>query len=227
MKTFWSIVIVIVFVLGAVFLLLQLRMIRKITPPQTTQNAEQNLSEETSEIRQVVVEEAHTAPEIVWPISKPLERITKKPFGIQISPQNSPVSPERFTGIHTGTDFEALPGEDDTAVPVNVICTGEVLRKQFGRGYGGMIVQSCSVNSEPVVVTYGHVSLESSPVKIGDTLEVGQFLANLGKGFSSETDGERKHLHLGIHKGTSVVTSGYVANEATLEQYLNIQNLVY
>lgn len=227
MKTFWSIVIVIIFVIGAVFLLLQLRSPKEITLTETTQNEEQNFAEETSEMSQNAVEEPKIVPEIVWPISRPLERITKKPFGIKISPQNSPVSPERFTGIHTGTDFEALPGEEDTDVPVNVICTGEILRKQFGRGYGGMIVQACNLNSEPVIVTYGHVSLESSPVKVGDILEAGQFLVNLGKGFSSETDGERKHLHLGIHRGTSVVTSGYAANETALEKYLNIQDLLY
>lgn len=216
-----------VLVLCTALLLLQLRSSKEIAPPQTTQNAEQNLAEETSEMSQNAVEEPRVVPEIVWPISKPLERITKKPFGIKISPQNSPVSPERFTGIHTGTDFEVLPGEEGLDAPVNAICTGEVLRKQFGPGYGGMIVQSCNIDSTPVVVTYGHLSLESSPVKIGDILEVGQFLANLGKGFSTETDRERKHLHLGIHKGTGVVTSGYIANEPDLEKYLNIQDLLY
>ena len=36
------------------------------------------------------------------PISNPLERIIKKPFGIKINPANSPVQPERFSGYHTG-----------------------------------------------------------------------------------------------------------------------------
>ena len=42
-----------------------------------------------------------TEPE---PIGQTEERITKKPFGIKISPENSPISPERFSGYHTGID---------------------------------------------------------------------------------------------------------------------------
>ncbi|MCL5774898.1 MAG: hypothetical protein M1333_01655, partial [Patescibacteria group bacterium] len=52
------------------------------------------------------------------PLDKALERVTKKPFGIKISPQNSPVSPERFSGFHTGVDFETFPDEQDTGVSV-------------------------------------------------------------------------------------------------------------
>lgn len=44
------------------------------------------------------------------PLTDAAARITKKPFGIFITPQNSPVQPERFSGFHTGTDFEILPG---------------------------------------------------------------------------------------------------------------------
>lgn len=35
-------------------------------------------------------------------------------------------------------------------------------------------------------------------------------MANLGNGYSSDTDGERKHLHLGIHLGEVVDIRGYV-----------------
>jgi hypothetical protein len=32
--------------------------------------------------------------------------LQKKPFGIYITPENSPVQPENFTGYHTGIDVE-------------------------------------------------------------------------------------------------------------------------
>ncbi|NTU99252.1 hypothetical protein HGA64_04600 [Candidatus Falkowbacteria bacterium] len=50
--------------------------------------------------------EAKTGDVFVPPISDALSRVTKKPFGIKVSPKNSSVSPERFTGYHTGVDFE-------------------------------------------------------------------------------------------------------------------------
>lgn len=53
-------------------------------------------------------------PKIVLPIAEFEKRITKKPFGIYITPQNSPVQPERFTGYHTGVDVEY---EDITLPP--------------------------------------------------------------------------------------------------------------
>jgi hypothetical protein len=47
-------------------------------------------------------------------------------------------------------------------------------------------------------------------------------LAVLGTGFSTETDGERKHLHLGIHKGTAINILGYVQNSSELNNWVDI-----
>jgi hypothetical protein len=44
----------------------------------------------------------------------------------------------------------------------------------------------------------------------------------LGKGHSPETDGVRKHLHLGIHKGTSIDIRGYVPTQDSVEQWLDV-----
>src|SRR5690348_16155292 len=61
------------------------------------------------------------------PISNAAARVTKKPFGIYVTPQNSPVQPERFTGFHTGTDFETTPTEANSLVPFFAICSGKIL----------------------------------------------------------------------------------------------------
>jgi hypothetical protein len=61
---------------------------------------------------------------LVLPISSAAKRITKKPFGLKVSPTDSPVKPERFSGYHTGTDFEILPGEENKDVPIYAICNG-------------------------------------------------------------------------------------------------------
>lgn len=167
--------------------------------------------------------QSQTAGPFSLPISNALNRITKKPFGIYVSPGHSPVDPERFTGYHTGVDFETTPAEQNIDVPVYAICTGKILISQFGSGYGGMVVESCTLNNNPITVVYGHIRLTSVSTKVGGTINSGSLLANLGTGYSSETDGERKHLHLGIHKSSTPNTSGYVANKSSLVNWIDFE----
>jgi hypothetical protein len=47
----------------------------------------------------------------------------------------------------------------------------------------------------------------------------------LGKGFSSETDNARKHLHLGIHKGKGINYRGYVNTQAELESWIDFESI--
>lgn len=160
-------------------------------------------------------------PSIVAPISGALSRVTKKPFGIYITPKNSPVQPERFQGYHTGVDFEVTPDEQIADVPVVALCDGTLLMARPASGYGGVAVQSCTLGEQTVTVIYGHISLASMRVTPGSELQVGDFLANLGVGFSRETDGERKHLHLGIHKGDGVNIFGYVQRKGDLASWID------
>lgn len=160
------------------------------------------------------------------PLEKTRDRVTLKPFSIQASPRHSPVQPERFSGIHTGTDFETFPEEVNKDISVKTICTGRLLRKQQARGYGGMAVQACTLNDNPITVVYGHLRLASITAHVNDELEQGSTLGLLGKGFSSETGGERKHLHLGIHKGPSVVTNGYISNHSDLQNWLDVMQYI-
>ncbi|HZZ99537.1 MAG TPA: M23 family metallopeptidase, partial [Candidatus Paceibacterota bacterium] len=143
-------------------------------------------------------------------------RITKKPFGIYVSPGHSPVSPERFSGFHTGTDFETTASEADIDVPVPAFCDGKILAKEYASGYGGVAVQSCTLDNQEVTIIYGHLNLSSIKITAGQSIKKGDFIGNLGKGYSSQTDGERKHLHLGIHKGSAVDITGYVSSDDLL-----------
>lgn len=156
------------------------------------------------------------------PISNALARVTKKPFGIKVSPGNSPIKPEKFSGYHTGVDFETTPEEADADVPISAICTGKILSKRSATGYGGITIQACKINDRDVTIIYGHLKLSSIAVKVGDTLEAGQKFALLGKGYSNETSGERKHLHLGIHKGAAINILGYVNASGLLSSWLDV-----
>jgi murein DD-endopeptidase MepM/ murein hydrolase activator NlpD len=155
------------------------------------------------------------------PLPQAGERVTKKPFGIFITPQNSPVQPERFRGYHTGADFEIFPAELNSAVTVHAVCTGKLLTKEYATGYGGVAVQACVLNGQPITVVYGHLKLASIVASAGTNLNAGDTLGVLGAAYSSETNGERKHLHLGFHKGAAINILGYVQSQAALAGWID------
>lgn len=157
----------------------------------------------------------------IFPLDRVEERVTKKPFGIFIDSKDSPVQPERFRGYHTGVDFETFDEEATIDIPVRAICDGEILEQRFVSGYGGVVVTSCTFDRQPVTVVYGHLALASFLWEIGDSIRVGEELGMLGTGGSRETDGERKHLHLGVHRGSAVDLRGYVSTEQELAQWIN------
>lgn len=155
------------------------------------------------------------------PMERSEERIAKKPFGIFVSPQNSPVQPERFQGYHTGTDFEIFPEEIDKEIKIKAVCSGKLLVKNYSKGYGGVAVEFCELNGNQITVIYGHLKLESIKLKINDNIKVGDVIGILGSNRSKETDGERKHLHLGFHKGSSIDLRGYVNSKSQLSDWID------
>lgn len=155
------------------------------------------------------------------PLDKASQRVTKKKFGTYVTPKNSPVQPERFMGYHTGVDFEILPDEKTQDVTVHAVCSGTLVLKEYASGYGGVATQSCSLNGESITVIYGHLRLSSIALNDGDSIETGEKLGVLGTGYSSETDGERKHLHLAFHKGTATNILGYVSSKDQLSDWID------
>ena len=159
----------------------------------------------------------------VSPLDRPTERVSKKPFGIFIEPATSPVQPERFRGYHTGVDFEVFEEERDVDVTVRAFCDGELITKRAVSGYGGVAIQSCVIDDQPVTVLYGHLKLSSITKNVGDEFTAGETLGGLGDAYSPETDGERKHLHFAIHKGGAVELRGYVSSQSALDDWLDPQ----
>lgn len=162
------------------------------------------------------------SPKIALPINSALDRVTKKPFGIKISPADSPVQPERFSGYHTGTDFEIFSGEENIDVPIYAICDGELIYKNRVNGYGGVVVEKCQLENQDVTIIYGHLKLSSVEKAAGQEISAGEKIGVLGAGYSAETDGERKHLHLGIKKGSKIDFRGYVQGLGGLEGWVDV-----
>jgi murein DD-endopeptidase MepM/ murein hydrolase activator NlpD len=174
----------------------------------------------------VAVQTTPVAPSLVLPIDSNVERISKKFSGTYVTPQNSPVSPERFKGYHNGLDFETFSNEKNIDVSIKAICSGPLVFKRMVSGYGGVAIQRCKINSQDVTVLYGHIRLSSIAYKINAQLKAGDTIGVLGTGYSSETDGERKHLHLGIHKGTAINLAGYVQDKSQLIGWLDPREIL-
>jgi len=151
-------------------------------------------------------------PEFTEPAAEFKTRVTKKPFGIKISPKNSPIQPERFSGYHTGADGEYA--DIATDVPVMAISDGEIVTARTASGYGGVMVLKFQLNEQDWYAVYGHVR-PSSMKQAGTKVARGQELAVLGTGYSAETDGERRHLHLGIANKNTI--TGYVSSQEELK----------
>ena len=156
--------------------------------------------------------------DLAYPIGDFKHRITKKFFGTYVTPNNSPVQPEKFTGYHTGADVEYT--DIDTDVLVYAIADGTVLLARWASGYGGVIAIQHSINNQPVIAIYGHLNPNQLP-KVGAKVVKGEQIGILGKGYSHETDGERKHLHLGLVKGMKFTLLGYVPNKSQLSAWID------
>ncbi|TSC72640.1 MAG: metalloendopeptidase-like membrane protein [Parcubacteria group bacterium Gr01-1014_38] len=150
---------------------------------------------------------------LVLPTRDFFAAVTKKPFGIFVTPETSPVQPERFRGYHTAADAE-LPAN----TPVVAIADGTVTRSGIVSGYGGLVAVLHEVDAERLVGIYGHLDPGTLPPR-GTRVRAGQRVGVLGEGFTRETDGERPHLHFGLYRGPDANVAGYVSREERLSAW--------
>jgi murein DD-endopeptidase MepM/ murein hydrolase activator NlpD len=168
-----------------------------------------------------IATEIQVEPKLSMPISGGLVRVTKKPFGLHVSPESSPVENDIFTGFHTGIDFETFPNEANMDVVITAACDGKVLIKEWAKGYGGVLVQACQIEGQDFTIIYGHLKLDSITSSVGQTLVAGERIGILGQAQSHDTDGRRKHLHFDIHKGTEIDIHGYVQTQEDLDSWID------
>lgn len=159
--------------------------------------------------------------------SQPMDHATNRPtplhFGVYVTPDpaTNPIEPpERFTGYHAAVDYEVSEDELETPTQVYAICKGRVIYSGFAEGYGGLIIQRCTLDGEPISVIYGHLS-RNGLLEEGVTVRSGNPIGYLADARSTDSDGNRKHLHLGIHKGKGLDMRGYVQTEEELAEYID------
>jgi murein DD-endopeptidase MepM/ murein hydrolase activator NlpD len=188
----------------------------QIQPSSTSNDSAINDASSTNESQNLV----EKRPSVVFPIQEFETRITKKPFGIFITPETSPVQPERFSGYHTGVDVEYQ--DVSGPVPVFAIADGKVEYSGWVAGYGGVMAIRHTIDNRQYLAIYGHLNPDSLVAK-GEQVSQGEQIGILGKGYSSETDGERKHLHFGLYTGSDVNLKGYVSTRQELSAWIDPQ----
>jgi hypothetical protein len=159
-----------------------------------------------------------------WPLENGEQRQTLLKYGMYVTPdpKQNPISPpERFTGYHTGLDIEIFSEEKDTAVNVKTICEGRIIYTGTADGYGGVVIQECTIESQVVSVLYGHINPNSIQISVDKVYPHGITIGELGKAYSTETGNTRKHLHLGMHKGNHVEFLGYVNDPKELSEFVD------
>ncbi len=149
------------------------------------------------------------------PKRKAKQRISKKSFGTYVTPQNSPVQPERFIGYHTGVDVE-YDDKPDEKIPVYAIADGRVIHSAWVGGYGGVVI----IRHPEYTALYGHLDPDSL-IKKDTELVLGQEIGFLGQGYTNQTDNERKHLHLSIYTANVLNLKGYVQTKEELNKWID------
>ncbi len=158
-------------------------------------------------------------------VGEPIEGFRKsvnlKPFGIYITPQNSPVDPERFSGYHTGVDVEMNEADLSRDIWIYSVAQGVVVEAREADGYGGVVAIQHTIEGQAYVAIYGHLDVASLKVIPGQNVVAGTPMGLLGEGYTDETDGERKHLHFALIPGETVDLKGYVQSEAELSKWVD------
>lgn len=100
------------------------------------------------------------------------------------------VAPCRYcSSDHRGVDF--VPGNGS---PIFAIADGVVTAAEFGGGYGQYVYLEHEINGRSVLTVYAHMQRNSSPLEVGDTVDVGDFIGLVGNtGISTGP-----HLHFEV-----------------------------
>lgn len=101
-----------------------------------------------------------------------------------------PITGER--AFHHGTDFPAAEG-----TPILAVMDGVVTVAEPSGGYGDLVVLESTVNGAPVASAYAHIRDGGTTVAVGQWVEAGQQIAEVGT--TGHSTGP--HLHFEIHPG--------------------------
>lgn len=100
------------------------------------------------------------------------------------------IAPCRYcSSYHRGIDF--VPGR---GAPTYAMAAGVVTQSEFSGGYGQHVYIEHQINGQNVLTVYAHLQRDSSPLQVGDRVNVGDFVGLVGNtGISTGA-----HLHFEV-----------------------------
>lgn len=100
------------------------------------------------------------------------------------------VAPCRYcSSDHKGVDF--TPGNGS---PIFAIADGVVTAAEYGGGYGQFVYVEHELNGQSIVTVYAHMQRNSSSLRVGDEIPVGEFIGLVGNTGTSTGP----HLHFEV-----------------------------
>jgi murein DD-endopeptidase MepM/ murein hydrolase activator NlpD len=121
---------------------------------------------------------------IQWPF--PYSVPVTSGFGERVAPCRG------CSTFHNGVDF--VPG---AGVPIYSIAAGTVIEHEDNdrNSFGNHVLIEHVINGKKVQSLYAHMKLATSPLNVGDVVEVGEFIGLVGSTGSATAP----HLHLEVH----------------------------
>ena len=100
------------------------------------------------------------------------------------------IAPCRYcSSYHRGVDF--VPGR---GAPTYAMADGVVTQSEFSGGYGQHVYIEHQINGQSVLTVYAHLQRDSSPLRVGDQVSVGDFVGLVGSTGTSTGP----HLHFEV-----------------------------
>ena len=100
------------------------------------------------------------------------------------------IAPCRYcSSYHRGVDF--VPGR---GAPTYAMADGVVTQSEFSGGYGQHVYIEHQINGQSVLTVYAHLQRDSSPLRVGDRVSVGDFIGLVGSTGTSTG----AHLHFEV-----------------------------
>lgn len=116
-----------------------------------------------------------------WPF--PVAVPISSGFGVRVAPCRY------CSSYHRGLDF--VPGR---GAPIYAIADGVVTQQEYSGGYGEHAYIEHDINGQTVLSVYAHMEAGSSPLEVGDRVQVGDFVGLVGNTGTSTG----AHLHFEI-----------------------------
>lgn len=117
---------------------------------------------------------------------------------------------QRWGRLHSGIDIGK--GGRTEAVPIVAAASGSVIKANFDRSYGNVVMITHVIDGQVMTTVYGH--MESLSVSNGQSVEKGQLLGYMGN--TGHSTGP--HLHFEIHHGP---WNGSRSNSVNPLRYVN------